>query len=117
MFIHQRLVKNKLYIYRWVSQVFVYTCLFMYPVNTLHLVARRYHIVPAQGGVSFPLECGYLALCYYLQVLCQIKAQQYQPTSTLVQHLSDYSSTVKVSTVVVQCVRMTCCDTQFHDTI
>ena len=31
---------------------------FMYPIKTLHLVARRYYMVPTQGGVSFPLECG-----------------------------------------------------------
>ena len=31
----------------------------------LHLVARRYYMVPTQGGVSFPLECGYLTVCYY----------------------------------------------------
>ena len=26
------------------------------PIKTLHLVARRYCMVPTQGGVSFPLE-------------------------------------------------------------
>ena len=46
---------------------------FMYPIKTLHLVARRYYMVPTQGGVSFPLECG---VCYYFQVLCLIKTQQ-----------------------------------------
>ena len=46
---------------------------FMYPIKTLHLVARRYYIVPTQGGVSFPF---YFTVCYYFQVLCLIKTQQ-----------------------------------------
>ena len=50
--------------------------MFASPIKTLHLVARRYYMVPTQGGVSFPLECGLFTVCYYFQVLCLIKTQQ-----------------------------------------
>ena len=49
---------------------------FMYPMKTLNLVARRYYMVPTQGGVSFPLEYGLFYYLLLLQVLCQIKTQQ-----------------------------------------
>ena len=46
---------------------------FMYPIKTLHLVDRRYYMVPTQGGVSFPLECG---LFYCLLLLPGIMSDQ-----------------------------------------
>ena len=36
--------------------------------KTLHLVARRYYMVPTQGGVSFPWNVVYFTVCYYFQV-------------------------------------------------
>ena len=59
---------------------------FMYPIKTLHLVARRYYMVPTQGGVSFPLECG---LFYCLSLLPGIMSDQNTTMLAQPPHLSD----------------------------
>ena len=59
---------------------------FMYPIKTLHLVARRYYMVPIQGGVSFPLECG---LFYCLLLLPGIMSDQNTTMLAQPPHLSD----------------------------
>ena len=48
---------------------------FMCPIKTLHLVARRYcRYQPMEE--SFPLECGLFYCLLLLQVLCLTKTQQ-----------------------------------------
>ena len=59
---------------------------FMYPIKTLHLVARRYYMVPTQEGVSFPLEC---ALFYCLLLLPGIMSDQNTTMLAQPPHLSD----------------------------
>ena len=56
------------------------------PNKTLHLVARRYYMVPTQGGVSFPLECG---LFYCLLLLPGIMSDQNTTMLAQPPYLSD----------------------------
>ena len=59
---------------------------FMYPIKTLHLVARRYYMVSTQGGVSFPVECD---LFYCLLLLPGIMSDQNTTMLAQPPYLSD----------------------------
>ena len=61
--------------------LYMSSTVFMYPIKTLHLVARRCYMVPTQGGVSFPLE----GLFYCLLLLPGIMSDQ---NTTMSPHLS-----------------------------
>ena len=59
---------------------------FMYPIKTSHLVARRYYMVPTQGGVSFPFEYD---LFYCLLLLPGIMSDQNTTMLAQPPHSSD----------------------------
>ena len=85
-------------------------CLYMsptvYPIKTLHLVARRYYMVPTQGGVSFPLECG---LFYCLLLLPGIMSDQnndVSSTSTFVRSLINSYNLHCTTVYTYMCIRL-----------